>query len=98
MPGAEGDWEIVIEVDWIKKEVNVTVPNSPTHISSWQGLAVQTYGDHEIAFRTRGIPPRLTHWWHFVRDIDDLWGIIIAVPETEIEWTTCTVALKKVPS
>ena len=96
LPGAGEEWEITAEMDWVSKEVNVTIPGAPGHISSWQGLAVQTYGEYEIAFRTKGIPPRLTHWWHFVRSDDgDLWGIIVAVPDTEGEWTTCAAALKK---
>ncbi len=98
MPGAEWDWDMTVEMDWEKKEVTVIMPGASGHISTWQGLAVQTYGDHEIAFRTKGIPPRLTHWWHFVRDLDDLWGVIVAVPETTSEWTTCPVALKKASS
>jgi len=32
--------------------------------------------EDEIAFRTKGIPPLFTHWWHFVRSgSNDLWGL-----------------------
>lgn len=99
LPGADKKWEMTVEMDLAKKEVSVTMPDVPGHISTWQGLAVQTYGDYEITFRTKGIPPRLTHWWHFMRtDEGDLWGIIIAVPDIKGEWTTCAAALKKVVS
>ena len=93
IPGAECDWEITLELDWNGKQVTVVMPEAPGHITTWEGLAVQTFGDYEIAFRTKGIPPRLTHWWHFVRTEQ---GVVIEVPHIEGDWTTCSTALKKI--
>jgi hypothetical protein len=50
----------------------------------------------EIAFRTKGIPPLFTHWWHFVRSgSGDLWGIVLGLPDTQGVWRTCPVPLEK---
>jgi len=51
----------------------------------------------EIVFRTKGIPPLFTHWWHFARSgSGDLWGIVLGTPDAEGTWRTCLVPLKRV--
>jgi hypothetical protein len=93
----EGEWIFVLEMDWKGKQVNVHVEGAPGHITSWPGLVVQTYGEDEMLFKTKGIPPLMTHWWHFVRpDPDTLWGIIIALPDNKGNWTTCPIQLGRV--
>lgn len=99
VPGVGKEWILVIELDWKSKEVNVHVEGAPGHITSWPGLVVQTFGEDEIAFKTKGIPPLLTHWWHFVRpDLNNLWGIILGLPDRAGQWTTCPVEMKRVTS
>ena len=97
LPGAEKEWSIQLEIDWSSKEINVHIDEAPGNISDWPGLAVQTFGPlDEIVFRTKGIPSLFTHWWHFVRGgSDDLWGIILGVPDAEGRWTTCPISLVK---
>jgi hypothetical protein len=95
MPGAEDEWIFALELDWVKKEVNLQIEGVKGHINTWQGLQVQTFGDYEIAFKTKGIPPLLTHWWHLVRpDKETLFGLIVGVPGATGAWTTCPVDLK----
>ena len=97
LPGADKEWNIELEVDWGKKEDNVHIDEAQAGITDWPGLVVQTFGMDEIAFRTKGIPPLFTHWWHFVRGIsDDLWGIVVGLPDAEGKWNTCVVLLEKV--
>jgi hypothetical protein len=97
MPGTDEEWIFILDIDWQNKQVNVHIEGVSGPISSWPGLVVQTYGEGEIAFRTKGIPPLLTHWWHFVRpNPDTLWGIIIALPDEKGNWTTCPVQLGRV--
>ena len=98
LPGADKEWNIELEVDWGKKEVNVHIDEAPGGIADWPGLVAQTFGPiDEIAFRTKGIPRLFTHWWHFVRSSrGDLWGIVLGLPDTEGVWRTCPVSLKKV--
>ena len=67
LPGVDKEWSIGLELDWDKKEVNVHIDEAPGSITTWPGLVVQTFGTYEIAFKTKGIPPVLTHWWHFAR-------------------------------
>jgi len=51
----------------------------------------------EIVFRTKGIPPLFTHWWHFVRSgSSDLWGIVLGLPDAKGVWKTCMVSLDKI--
>ncbi len=95
IPGADKEWDLELELDWASKEVNLHIDAAPGGISTWPGLVVQTFGDYEIAFKTKGIPSLLTHWWHFVRVDNDLWGIIVGLPDTKGNWTTCAAALKK---
>lgn len=99
MPGVDKEWLLVLELDWNGGQVYVHVEGAPGHVSSWPGLVVQTFGDVEIAFKTKGIPPLLTHWWHLVKpDPDTLWGIIIGLPDKQGNWTTCPIKLARVKS
>ena len=97
VPGTDKEWIIVLEMDWDKKMIDLHTEGQPGHVSSWPGLVVQTFGEYEIAFKTKGIPPLLTHWWHFVRpDPDNLWGIILGLPDKSSKWTYCGIELKRV--
>ena len=97
LPGADREWNLELEIDWGKKEVNVHIDEAPDSVTDWPGLVVQTFGIEEIVFRTKGIPPLFTHWWHFVRGShDDLWGIVLGLPDAEGMWRTCMVPLEKV--
>jgi len=98
LPGAEKEWNIKLEIDWGKKEVNVHIDETPDGIADWPGLVVQTFGPmDEIAFRTKGIPPIFTHWWHLARGgHDELWGMILGLPDTQGLWRTCPIELQKV--
>ena len=98
LPGADKEWNLELEIDWSSQEVNVHIDEVPGGISDWPGLAVQTFGPmEEIVFRTKGIPSLFTHWWHFARSgSGDLWGIVLATPDQEGNWRTCTVPLKRV--
>jgi hypothetical protein len=50
----------------------------------------------EVAFRTRGIPPLFTHWWHFARGgHDELAGILLALPDANGVWRTCPLEMTK---
>lgn len=96
IPGAAKEWTIMIEMDWNGKQVTVSAEGAPGHISSWPGLVVQTFDKFEIAFKTKGIPPAVTHWWHLVREQDNLSGIIVGLPDTKGVWNTCSISLIKV--
>jgi hypothetical protein len=97
LPGADHSSSISIDIDWLGKEVTVGVSHAEGGFAEWPGLMVQTIGVEEAVFRTRGIPPRFTHWWHIARSgTDDLWGLIIATPDVHGDWQTCPVLLKKV--
>ena len=97
LPGADKEWNIELEIDWGKKEVNVHIDEASEGITDWPGLAVQTFGMDEIAFRTKGIPRLFTHWWHFIRSAsNDLWGIVLGLPDAEGVWRTCMVPLDRV--
>lgn len=95
IPGAAKEWNIELEMDWEKKEISVHIGEAPGVLKTWPGLVVQTFGAYELAFKTKGIPPLLTHWWHIVRADNDLWGLIVGLPDKAGKWTTCSVALKK---
>ena len=96
LPGADREWDIDLELDWDEHEANIHIPEAPGGVTTWPGLMVQTFGKYEIAFRTKGIPPKRTHWWHLVRmHGNDLFGIIVGRPEEDREWATCAVELKK---
>src|SRR4030042_3273777 len=97
IPGADKEWNIELEMDWDKKEISVHIAEAPGVIKTWPGLIVQTFVTYELAFKTKGIPPLLTHWWHIVRAGDDaLWGLVVGLPDKKGKWTTCPVALNKV--
>jgi len=98
LPGADQESSIELEIDWEKKEANVHIDEAPGGISDWPGLIVETFGPlDEIAFRTKGIPPVFTHWWHFVRGgSGDLWGIVLGLPDAGGIWRTCPAPLKRV--
>lgn len=98
LPGAAKEWNLEVEIDWADKEVNVHIDEAPGGLSDWPGLAVQAFGPlDEIVFRTKGIPQAFTHWWHFVRGGgDDLWGIVLGLPDIDGRWKTCPVMLSKV--
>ena len=97
LPGADAEWNVAMEIDWGGKEVSIHIDESPGGISDWPGLVVQTFGPmDEIVFRTKGIPPLFTHWWHFVRGgTGDLWGIVLGLPDAEGIWRTCMVSMEK---
>jgi hypothetical protein len=97
LPGAEKQSDIELEIDWQTREVNVSVKDVAKGIENWPGLAVQTFGPlDEIAFRTKGIPRLFTHWWHLVRNgSGGLWGIVLAMPDKDGVWRTCTLQLEK---
>jgi len=97
LPGADKEWNVELEIDWVNKEVNVHIDEAPSGVADWPGLAVQTFGPmDEIVFRTKGIPSVFTHWWHFVRSASgSLWGIIVGLPGVEGIWRTCMISLEK---
>ena len=98
LPGTDRESEIEVELDWGSKEVSVRVPELPGAVHDWPGLVVQTFGPmDEIVFRTKGIPPLFTHWWHFARaGSGDLWGIVLGTPDAQGVWRTCPLTLQKV--
>ena len=99
MPGADKDWNIELEMDWDKQETSVHIPEVGGVIMTWPGLEVRTFGTYELVFKTKGIPPLLTHWWHLVRpDNDNLIGLIVGLPDKRGTWTTCPINLTKVKS
>ena len=97
LPGANEEWNLEVEIDWSDKEVNVHIDEAPGGLADWPGLVVQTFGPlDEIVFRTKGIPQAFTHWWHFVRSgSNDLWGIVLGLPDVDGRWKTCPVILNK---
>lgn len=97
LPGADKEWTIELEIDWESKEVNVHIAAAQGGIADWPGLVVQTFGPkEEIVFRTKGIPPLFTHWWHFARSgSGDLWGIVLGTPDAKGIWQTCPLTLTR---
>jgi len=98
LPGADKERNLDVDIDWADGEVNVHIAEAPGGLTDWPGLAVQTFGAlDEVVFRTKGIPQAFTHWWHFVRSgSDDLWGIVLGLPDVDGRWRTCPVMLQKV--
>jgi len=97
LPGADHLSDISLEIDWLGKQVNISLSRSEDGFAEWPGLLVQTIGAEEAVFRTRGIPPRFTHWWHVPRSgADDLLGLVIATPDARGNWETCPVVFKRV--
>ncbi len=96
MPGVENELIFVLELNWDSREIELQIEGLAGHLNAWQGLNVQAFGDYELAFKTKGIPPLLTHWWHIVRaDKDNLTGLIVGLPDKKGAWTTCPVALTR---
>jgi len=96
MPGDSQERNIELEIDWLDKEVNIRFAEPPGPIADWPGLMVQTIGVEETVFRTKGIPPLFTHWWHLARSgSDDLWGFVVSTPDAEGVWRTCSLRLVK---
>ena len=96
IPGMDSEAILVLELDGNAGAASVQLEGQPGHISTWQGLVVQTFGDYEIVFRTKGIPTLLTHWWHLVKaDDNTIWGMILGVPHTAGQWASCPLELRK---
>lgn len=96
LPGVKEEWIVSLDIDVEQKLAIVNFEGQAGHISTWQGLEFNIYGDYEIVFKTKGIPPLITHWWHFVKpDINNLWGIVVGLPDKTGQWTTCQVELKR---
>ena len=94
MPGASKAWPMKLDVDWIKKEIEVRLEDPAEATRSWPGLLVQTFGTDEAAFRTKGIPPLGTHWWHVVRySKTNLWVMVLGLPSVEGVWPNCSFGL-----
>jgi len=95
IPGTEKAWPVELDVDWTKKEIEVRLEQPAEATKSWPGLLVQTFGTNEAAFRTKGIPPLGTHWWHIVRYTKaNLWVMVLGLPDIEGLWPTCSFGLK----
>ena len=97
LPGAEREWAIELEIDWGEKDVTVRILEAPGGLQEWPGLAVQAFGPmEEIVFRTKGIPPLFTHWWHFARGgHDELAGIVLSTPDAGGVWRTCPLVMER---
>ena len=98
LPGAEREWSIEMEIDWGEKDITVRILEVPGGLKEWPGLAVQTFGQmEEIVFRTKGIPPLFTHWWHFARGgHDELVGVVLSPPAAGGVWHTCPIVMNKI--
>ena len=96
LPGDDKERKLTLYIDWLGKEVYVRFDEAIDGIKDWPGLIVQTIGIKEAVFRTKGIPPLFTHWWHLARGAEDsLWGLIISTPDLSGSWKTCTISLNK---
>jgi hypothetical protein len=97
VPGVDKNWNLEVELDWDKQEAIVHIPEALGVIKTWPGLVVQTFGTYELVFKTKGIPPLFTHWWHIVRaNPDELWGIVVGLPDKSGKWTTCPLSLIRI--
>ena len=97
VPGADKEWKIELEMDWDKQETSIHIPDAGGAITTWPGLEVRTFGAYELVFKTKGIAPLLTHWWHIVRaNPGELWGIIVGLPDKSGKWTTCPISFHKI--
>ena len=97
LPGDDKDRLLTLEIDWLAKEVYVRFHEAIDGIKEWPGLMVQTIGIEEAVFRTKGIPPLFTHWWHLARGAEDrLWGLVVGTPDSGGNWRTCTISLNKI--
>jgi len=96
LPGALRVWDIDLDADWKKKEFTVHIPAARANLTDWPGLMVQTIGDKEAVFRTRGIPPLEIHWWHVVKNSDGgLWAMVLVPPNDQGVWLNCGLRLEK---
>ncbi len=96
LPGADKSWDIELSIDWQAREVYLIIPESPSHIREWSGVMVQTLQNQEAVFRTKGLPGALAHWWHLFRNRHGgLFGLILALPDAEGQWTQCAIILDK---
>ena len=96
LPGAPKVWDVELDADWEQKEFVVRIPASGAKFTEWPGLMVQTIGDEEAVFRTRGIPPLQIHWWHVVKNsTGDLWVMVLVPPNKEGIWLNCGLRLEK---
>jgi len=96
LPGALKVWDVELDADWQKKEFTVHIPAARAKLTDWPGLMVQTVGDEEAIFRTRGIPPLQIHWWHVVRNTaGGLWAMVLVPASEEGIWLNCGLRLDK---
>jgi len=96
IPGTQKPGRVELNIEWEKKEIEVHLPEAAGGVTQWPGLLVQTFGNDEAAFRTKGIPGLGTHWWHIVRySEENLWVMVLGLPNTEGVWPTCSFGLKK---
>lgn len=95
IPGIANAWPVELDIDWTKKEIEVRLQQPTEATKSWPGLLVQTFGADEAVFRTKGILPLGTHWWHAVRyKKANLWVMVLGLPDVEGVWPTCSFALR----
>ena len=97
LPGDDQERGVELYIDWEGKEVTVKLGEASGGFSDWPGLLVNTFGYEEIAFRTKGIPPLFTHWWHLARNTaGDLWGLVVATPDALGHWHSCSACFTKI--
>jgi hypothetical protein len=96
IPGESTPWRVELDIDWEQKDIQVRLPQAPGGITQWPGLLVHTFGHDEAVFRTKGIPPLGTHWWHVARySTGDAWVMVLALPNAEGVWPACSFGLRK---
>lgn len=96
IPGTPKQGRVELNIDWTSSEVEVHLPEAPGGVTEWPGLLTKTFGRDEAVFRTKGIPALSTHWWHIVRCSDNnIWVIVLGLPDTEGIWPTCSFSLKR---
>jgi len=97
LPGDDRERDVELTIDWEEKEAGVKLGQASGGFADWPGLLVHTFGYEEIVFRTKGIPPLFTHWWHLMRGAaGDLWGLIVATPDVNGQWRTCSACFTKI--
>ncbi|MFH1087580.1 MAG: hypothetical protein V1737_03225 [Chloroflexota bacterium] len=97
LPGTPKTLTVELDVDWAGKEAEVRIPGLAEGVTQWPGLMVQTIGKDEAVFRTKGIPPLGTHWWHAARNSGgDLATMVLALPGADGMWGSCTLLLKRI--
>lgn len=96
IPGVSKAWRVELDIDWAKKEIQVHLPQAKGAITQWPGLLVETFGTDEAVFRTKGIPPLGTHWWHIARySMSDAWALVLGLPSKDGLWPSCSFGLRK---